>query len=216
MQQTRISTRTRIPSSRVRGDDYPLPLTDISTSLHTGPTTSDSPTIPPSSEAPTIPTSSPNAPSSPPVHDDTPALNADGSLKDASDIEWQHSASDTASRPPKRGAPSASENDQNAQESDTGSADAESFGSSDGISKKKKKKRLYKKRRRDLKANSVDHDVDEDGMHKDVQVQPIDISDDEGDVKPLNASNPIADIQHFFTDAPRENNKPRKFCNPCG
>ncbi|PPR05281.1 hypothetical protein CVT24_007885 [Panaeolus cyanescens] len=53
-------------------------------------------------------------------------------------------------------------------------------------------------------------------MHKDVQVQPIDISDDEGDVKPLNASNPIADIQHFFTDAPRENNKPRKFCNPCG
>ncbi|PPR03267.1 hypothetical protein CVT24_012811, partial [Panaeolus cyanescens] len=94
MQQTRTSTRTRIPSSRVRGDDYPLPLTDISTSLHTaGPTTSDSPTIPPSSEAPTIP------PSSPPAHDDTPALNADGSLKDASDIEWQHSASDTASRP---------------------------------------------------------------------------------------------------------------------
>ncbi|PPQ85094.1 hypothetical protein CVT24_012088, partial [Panaeolus cyanescens] len=75
MQQTRISTRTRIPSSQVRGDDYPLPLTNAGT------TTSDSATIPPSSEAPTIPPSSPNAPSSPPAHDDTPALNADGSLK---------------------------------------------------------------------------------------------------------------------------------------
>jgi len=55
----------------------------------------------------------------------------------------------------------------------------------------------------DIPPGSVDSDVDDIGMHRDVNVQSIVDSDDNDIAKTLNMSNKTADIDHFFRPAPK-------------